>query len=410
MTVHSGCHGIFLIFLKCICRHCNDRDTCLLPIRQLPDRPCCFIAIHFRHLDIHEDHIIGIRRHFCYHVDTLNAIHHALCFQTGTLKDCLCNLRIQIIILCYKDIPAFQDFRACFRIFDLPVFIKAFICYFVFQRNSKGTALSELALYLYCSTKQVHISLYDGHSKSGSCNFTPCGVFLTGKGFENPCQIILTHTDSRIAYPGSHNHVSRLIAWQFLQAYRNRATGRSIFHGITQDIDKYLFYLGNIRQYMLMLYIHRVTKSNLLFPCFGIKNCKHRLTDIFNPAIALINLHFPALDPGHIKYIIYDGQKKLAGLLQFFQMFFCFRQVLFFQLLLHQLCIAQNDIHRSPDVMRHIVKETGLCETGLLCFFQGGFQPVIQLLCIICRKLCRSFCLPGLSQKYKNHTNYAECK
>lgn len=105
------------------------------------------------------------------------------------------------------------------------------------QRDDKGTSLSELALYLYGSTKQVHISLYDGHSESGSCNFTPCGVFLTGKGFENPCHIILTHTDSRIAYPGSHNHVSRLIAWQFLQAYPDRTTGRSIFEELLENSD-----------------------------------------------------------------------------------------------------------------------------------------------------------------------------
>ena len=43
--------------------------------------------------------------------------------------------------------------------------------------------------------------------------------------------------------------------------------------------------------------------------------------------------------------------------------------------------------------MRHIVKETGLCETGILCFFQSDFQLVIELLCIICRKLCRQLLL-----------------
>ena len=76
---------------------------------------------------------------------------------------------------------------------------------------------------------------------------------------------------------------------------------------------------------MLMLNLHRVLKCNLLFLCFSVKNGKHRLTEIFNPAIALIKLHFSALDPGHIKYIIYDGQKELSGLLQFFQMLLRFR-------------------------------------------------------------------------------------
>ena len=46
------------------------------------------------------------------------------------------------------------------RIFDLLFFIIAFIRYFVLQRDGKGTALSELALYLYGSTKQVHTYLF----------------------------------------------------------------------------------------------------------------------------------------------------------------------------------------------------------------------------------------------------------
>ena len=49
---------------------------------------------------------------FFYPVYTLNAILHTLCLKTGTLKYCLCNLCIQIIILCQKDIPAFKDFTA----------------------------------------------------------------------------------------------------------------------------------------------------------------------------------------------------------------------------------------------------------------------------------------------------------
>ena len=41
--------------------------------------------------------------------------------------------------------------------------------------------------------------------------------------------------------------------------------------------------------------------------------------------------------------------------------------------------------------MRHIIQEIGLGETGILCFFQGNLQLIIELLCVICRKLCNNF-------------------
>ena len=43
--------------------------------------------------------------------------------------------------------------------------------------------------------------------------------------------------------------------------------------------------------------------------------------------------------------------------------------------------------------MRHIVKETGLCETGILCFFQSDLQLVIELLCIISLQALRQLLL-----------------
>jgi len=57
---------------------------------------------------------------------------------------------------------------------------------------------------------------------------------------------------------------------------------------------------------MLMLYIHCVMKSNILFHCFIIKYFKQSLLELFKLTIALINLHFAALNPSHVKYIVQD--------------------------------------------------------------------------------------------------------
>ena len=306
MTIHTNCKSISLIFFKCICCHRNDRYACFILIRQASDCLCCFITVHFRHLNIHQDHIICTCRHLFYHIYTLNAILHTFCFNAGTLKDCFCNLCIQIIILCQKDIPAFKDFTACSRLFNMFFYIIAFIGYLMFKCNCNGAALSEFTLYIYCSTKQINIFPDYRHSQSGSCDFALCSVLFTCKCVENLRHIILTHANSCITHSVPHNHVSWLVAWQFIYAHHNRTTGRSIFYSIAQDVDKYFFHLGNICQYMLMFYIHRVMKRNILFPCFLIKYCKQRLPDIFNPAVILIKLHPSTLDPGHIQYIIYD--------------------------------------------------------------------------------------------------------
>ena len=133
MLIHSCAFCKYYVFGKCICCHRNDRYACFILIRQASDCLCCFITVHFRHLDIHQDHIICACRHLFYHVYTLNAILHTFCFNAGTLKDCFCNLCIQIIILCQKDIPAFKDFAACSRLFNMFFYIIAFISYLMFK-------------------------------------------------------------------------------------------------------------------------------------------------------------------------------------------------------------------------------------------------------------------------------------
>ena len=100
MAIHSGSSSLSFIFFKYIRSHCDDGYTGLILVWQVPDFLCCLIAVHFGHLNIHEYHIIGSRRHLFYPVYTLNAIFHTFCFKAETLEYCHCNLCIQIIVLC----------------------------------------------------------------------------------------------------------------------------------------------------------------------------------------------------------------------------------------------------------------------------------------------------------------------
>ena len=129
MLIHSRFFSFQPVFRECICCHCNDRYARFILIWQVSDCLRCFITVHLGHLDIHKNHIICSCWHFHYSVYALNTILHTLCLKAGTLKDCLCNLRIQIIILRQKDIPAFKDFTSCSGLFNVLFYIIAFIRY-----------------------------------------------------------------------------------------------------------------------------------------------------------------------------------------------------------------------------------------------------------------------------------------
>ena len=108
MGVHSGTHGFFLVFVKGIGSHGNDRNpgfgTC-----HFTDDPGGFIAVFIWHLDIHQDQIIMICWLCFQHIDADLAIlcpfHlEAMFLQKGDDDFC-----IQIIVFCQKNPSAFES-------------------------------------------------------------------------------------------------------------------------------------------------------------------------------------------------------------------------------------------------------------------------------------------------------------
>ena len=55
MGVHASFEGILLIFLEGIGGHSYDGYICFYGIAEFADSACGIVAIHARHLDIHED-------------------------------------------------------------------------------------------------------------------------------------------------------------------------------------------------------------------------------------------------------------------------------------------------------------------------------------------------------------------
>ena len=108
MPVHPRFKRRLPVLIKGVCRHCNDRNTRDLLIFKTSDPSCCFISVHDRHLDIHQNQIVlsgsgsfkplyGDRSVIC-HIDGKSCL----------FKNLHRDLLIQLVILNQEDLPALE--------------------------------------------------------------------------------------------------------------------------------------------------------------------------------------------------------------------------------------------------------------------------------------------------------------
>ena len=102
MAVHSGIQRILLILFKCIGGHGHNGDRRLLFIRERTNPPSCFITVHLRHLDIHQDQVIPAGRS---RFDLFNgnlSVSRSIHLKARFFKKRRCDLQIQFVILDYQ--------------------------------------------------------------------------------------------------------------------------------------------------------------------------------------------------------------------------------------------------------------------------------------------------------------------
>ena len=85
MGIHAERGGLRLVFGESIGRHGDDGDLRKPWILQMANDGGRLVAIHIRHLDIHEDEIIPERLSFLKHRQTLDAISGTLHKKPGLL-------------------------------------------------------------------------------------------------------------------------------------------------------------------------------------------------------------------------------------------------------------------------------------------------------------------------------------
>ena len=90
--------GLF-IFIHRIGCHGNDRQMAHIRPGHGPDRSGCLIAIHDRHLHIHQDGIIVSLFHLLHHLHRIRAVWSRIHDETGLFQDFLRNLTVEFVIL-----------------------------------------------------------------------------------------------------------------------------------------------------------------------------------------------------------------------------------------------------------------------------------------------------------------------
>lgn len=85
MPVHAALERFLFVLLKGVCRHGEDWDCGKLGIFELADCPCRLIAVHDRHLYIHQDELVVSGFGFFQHIDGNLAVAGDLNGEAGFL-------------------------------------------------------------------------------------------------------------------------------------------------------------------------------------------------------------------------------------------------------------------------------------------------------------------------------------
>ena len=173
-----------------------------------------------------------------------------------------------------------------------------------------------------------------------------------------------THTHTGICHPVMHHNMF-LIHTRVIADFKvNAATVLCKLHSIAQDIHQHFSNTHSIRQHIRRFRCFYICmKCNITIRQKSIHDTNHRIGNSHNIHRNRHKFDFTALNSTDVQYIVDKCQQMLGTFSDFFQTAFYFR----FWIMLHSnIGKANNRIHRSSDIMRHIVQKCSLGTTGIL--------------------------------------------
>ena len=240
MFIHSCFLCSHFVLSERVCCHGNDRyHFCILSV-QRADHLCCFISIHDRHHNIHKNSIKFSRSAFSEYVNSLLSIPCFCHHSAFILKHKFCNLHIQLIILCQKNMEPL-DRSFCFFFRFSPVL---HIC--INLEWNPDHKCSPCAFFTFKGNGSAHFLhqfFCDWHSQPRSGEFCAASCMFLCKWFKNAFLECLCHSNSGVSADKFQCGHCCLFRWDFPTADIDISVFFVIFHRIRQNIHQNPFHM-----------------------------------------------------------------------------------------------------------------------------------------------------------------------
>ena len=397
MGIHPRLYGGPDIFCKGIGRHGDDRDPGRIRCLHGPDRPCGRIAVHFRHLDVHEDASIGTVGRCGDEVHRLFSVHGRLTDKSHLLQQEAGNLTVDLHIVDDQDPdarkalcqPLWTEDRALaglsgriLLIHLLPLMSRCAEA----QPHGKGRSTSRRSVDGDRASHEIQDLFGDRHSEPGPLDAADSRTALPLKGFKNMGRKAGIHANPVVPDPdpviGCVPSLCRLRVRLYsirrgsglllFERDRDLSAFRRKFTGIADQVEHDPHQPRLIKKDIAVLKIDRLNRvfDPLLFH-LQLEQLMHLVQDHQQVAGRLMQLHFAALDPAHLQNIIDQIQQVAAGVFDLIQVGPHGRRILF---VFCQSGESDDRVHGRPDIVRHIGKKSGFCFTGR----PGCLQSLLQ--------------------------------
>ena len=364
MRIHSGGLRIPYIFFIGIGSHRKNRYRLRIRSCHCTDRFRSRYAIHNRHHYVHEHSIKRSGRIVHKGIDCFLPVHRRRDNRPFFFQNTLSDLQIQFDIFHKQYLHPFDVAAAlCFYFIFPDIFINV-------NPNLYDKLRSDIqsAFHRDRAAHKINELLGDRHTESRSFIGGSRPIVFLCKGFEYMRQKFCFHADPRIRqFKMIQYFLVRTFLFLHTEEYFTAIRGK--FHGIPENIDKYL------AQMQFIPYYKRMGKCRKLPYQFDIPCCKlsadNRSTVIdTGPDIKALMIHlgFPGFNTAHIKHIIDQTEQMLGRTADLFQT--VQNLILISDILQRDIRHAHDTVDRRSYVMTHIGKEITFGLTGAVRFLR----------------------------------------
>ncbi len=367
MAVHPGLHRIPAVFLKGIGRHGDNRNIRQPWIFQRPNRSGGLVAVHRRHLHIHQDDVVEVRRRpldlLHSHIPIIRLLHH----HSVAFQQLPGDFTVEGVVLHQQHALALQ-IRGILRVRCVRWQIRH-------RSNAEAVDAAEFrAFALFApagnlAAQLLHNAPRDGQPKSRAFNTADEAAVFPFKRVKHAAQEFRTHANAVINHAALVETVFT-VPTRLPDTVEDGSAFRGVFHGVTNQVQRHLIDLQRIKEGNFVLHVAFRGEMQVLFAHVRLKNAfflRHRGRNVM---CRNFQLQLAALDARQIQHIVNQAKQMLAGQVDFRQTVLQLLRII--KIFFRHRRKAHDGVHRRADVVAHVEQEGTLRATGALSSLLGA--------------------------------------